>query len=63
MHIQRQRLDYKTTSFETPPHLPPLLGAWLANQIGLSGALLVSGGIRLVGFLLFAFWRPERATK
>jgi hypothetical protein len=43
--------------------LSPLIGAWLANQIGLSGALLVSGGIRLVGFLLFAFWRPERAVK
>ena len=42
--------------------LSPLIGAWLANQIGLSGALLVSGGIRLVGFLLFAFWRPARAA-
>jgi predicted MFS family arabinose efflux permease len=36
----------------------PLLGAWLADQIGLSGALLVSAGLRLVGFVLFA--RGER---
>lgn len=36
----------------------PLLGAWLADQIGLSGALLVSAGLRLVGFALFA--RRER---
>ena len=42
--------------------LSPLIGAWLANQIGLSGALLVSAGIRMLGFLLFAFWRPERAS-
>jgi len=41
--------------------LSPLIGAWLATQIGLSGALLVSAAIRLVGFLLFAFWRPARA--
>ncbi len=36
----------------------PLLGAWLADQIGLSGALLVSAGLRMVGFLLFL--RGER---
>jgi hypothetical protein len=40
--------------------LSPLIGAWLASQIGLSGALLVSAAIRLVGFMLFAFWRPAR---
>ena len=38
--------------------LSPLIGAWLATQIGLSGALLVSAGIRFVGFLLFALWQP-----
>jgi MFS family permease len=36
----------------------PLLGAWLADQIGLSGALLVSAGLRMAGFLLFV--RRER---
>jgi MFS family permease len=40
--------------------LSPLIGAWLATQIGLSGALLVSAGIRFVGFLLFALWQPAR---
>ena len=33
--------------------LAPLLGTWLASYVGLGGALLVSAGIRLVGFLLF----------
>jgi MFS family permease len=31
----------------------PLLGAWLATYIGLGGALLLSAGLRLVGYLLF----------
>jgi len=31
----------------------PLVGAWLADIIGLGGALWVSAGLRLVGFLLF----------
>jgi hypothetical protein len=34
-----------------------------ANFFGLSGALLVSAAIRLVGFLLFAFWRPARVVE
>jgi hypothetical protein len=38
--------------------LAPLLGTFLASQIGLSGALLVSAAIRLLGFALFAFWKP-----
>lgn len=33
--------------------LAPMLGTWLADYIGLSGALLVSAGLRLIGFLLF----------
>ena len=33
--------------------LAPLLGTWLANYIGLGGALWLSVGLRLVGFLLF----------
>ncbi len=31
----------------------PLVGTWLADYIGLGGALWVSAGLRLVGFLLF----------
>lgn len=33
--------------------LAPLLGTWLAEFIGLAGALWLSAGLRLVGFLLF----------
>jgi MFS family permease len=36
----------------------PLLGTWLAGFIGLGGALLVSAGLRLFGFLLFL--KPDR---
>ena len=31
----------------------PLLGTWLADVVGLGGALWVSAGLRLLGFLLF----------
>ena len=31
----------------------PLLGTWLATYIGLDGALLLSAGLRMIGFLLF----------
>ena len=34
--------------------LAPLVGTYLAEHIGLSGALMFSAGIRLVGFILFA---------
>ena len=36
----------------------PLLGTWLAEYIGLDGALWLSAALRLVGFLLFL--RPDR---
>jgi hypothetical protein len=36
----------------------PLLGTWLADSIGLGGALLVSAGVRLLGFGLFLL--PDR---
>ena len=39
----------------------PLLGTWLADYIGLGGALWVSAGLRLLGFLLFLL--PERGLK
>jgi MFS family permease len=35
----------------------PLLGTWLADYIGLGGALWLSAGLRLFGFLLFL--RPD----
>ena len=38
--------------------LAPLIGTYLADHIGLGGALLVSAGLRLLGFLLFL--RPDR---
>jgi hypothetical protein len=37
----------------------PLIGTAVATCFGLSSALLVSAGIRLAGFLLFAFWNPR----
>jgi Na+/melibiose symporter-like transporter len=36
----------------------PLAGTWLAGYIGLGGALWLSAGLRLLGFLLFL--RPDR---
>jgi hypothetical protein len=33
--------------------LAPLLGTWLATYIGLGGALWLSAGLRLIGFILF----------
>jgi MFS family permease len=33
--------------------LAPLLGTWLANYIGLGGALWLSAGLSFIGFLLF----------
>jgi len=33
--------------------IAPLVGTWLADSIGLGGALWVSAGLRLLGFLLF----------
>jgi hypothetical protein len=38
--------------------LAPLAGTWLADHIGIAGALIVSAGLRLAGFLLFALWKP-----
>ena len=39
----------------------PLLGTWLADYIGLGGALWLSAGLRLFGFLLFL--RPDRLLR
>ncbi|MBK7454161.1 MAG: MFS transporter [Anaerolineales bacterium] len=33
--------------------IAPLLGTWIADYIGLGGALWVSAGLRLLGFILF----------
>jgi MFS family permease len=50
--------------------LAPLVGTFLSEQIGLSSALLFSAGVRLVGFVLFAWQgrsrlrlRPSLATE
>jgi len=40
----------------------PLAGTWLADAIGLGGALWISAGLRLAGFLLFWGWRGGRAS-
>ncbi len=40
--------------------LAPLIGTFLADHIGLDGALLVSAGLRLLGFLLFLI--PDRRS-
>jgi hypothetical protein len=42
-----QSMQYVSTIFA------PLIGTWLAGFIGLSGALWLSAGLRLIGFLLF----------
>jgi hypothetical protein len=39
--------------------IAPIIGTVLATYIGLGGALMVSGAIRLVGALLFTFWIPK----
>ncbi|HSG42472.1 MAG TPA: MFS transporter [Anaerolineales bacterium] len=41
--------------------LAPLLGTWLAGYIGLGGALWLSAGLRLFGFLLFL--KPDRRRR
>jgi MFS family permease len=40
----------------------PLLGAWLAGQIGIPGVLLLSGVFRLLGGALFSIRRIEEPT-
>jgi hypothetical protein len=40
--------------------IAPLIGTTLASLIGLGRALTVAAIVRLAGFLLFAFWKPER---
>jgi hypothetical protein len=47
-----QSVQYLSTIFA------PLIGTILAEQIGLSAALIISAGLRLTGFFLFA--RPDR---
>ncbi len=48
-----QSADYLATIFA------PLLGTFLADQIGLPAALMVAGGFRLIGFGLFAVRNPR----
>jgi hypothetical protein len=42
-----------------PAIVAPLFGSLLANWIGIGGALLVSGALRLLGFVLFASGKRE----
>ena len=42
--------------------LAPLLGTWLATYIGLGGALWLSAGLRLIGFILFLKRGPRLST-
>lgn len=37
----------------------PLLGTYLADQIGIEGALIISSGVRFIGFLLFAVGKKQ----
>lgn len=41
----------------------PLLGTWLAGHIGIGGGLLVSAGLRLAGFALFAWWKGGQVMR
>jgi MFS family permease len=47
-----QSMQYMST------FIAPMLGTWLAEYIGLGGALWLSAGLRLLGFLLFLM--PDR---
>jgi predicted MFS family arabinose efflux permease len=40
----------------------PIVGTFLADQIGIGGGLIVSGAIRLVGFGLFAFTSRDQSV-
>ncbi len=42
--------------------IAPLLGTWLATYIGLDGALWLSAGLRLAGFVLFLKRGPRLST-
>jgi hypothetical protein len=42
-----QSMQYSSTV------LAPLIGTWVAEHVGLGGALWLSAGLRLIGFLLF----------
>jgi hypothetical protein len=37
----------------------PLLGTFLADQIGIEGALMISAGVRMIGFILFAVGKKK----
>ncbi len=49
-----QSVDYLATIFA------PLLGSFIADQIGLPAALIVAGSFRLLGFGLFAVGNPRK---
>ena len=47
-----QSLQYASTV------IAPLLGTWLATNLGIEWALGLATALRLTGFLLFKFWQP-----
>ena len=38
----------------------PMMGSLISNQIGLTFALIISGTIRLMGFILFLVDKPAK---
>ena len=40
----------------------PMIGSFLADQIGISAALIISGGIRFLGFILFFLERKKAVS-
>jgi MFS family permease len=52
-----QMIQYLSTIFA------PLAGTWLADYIGLGGALVASSVLRLVGFFMFLGWKRGMSRK
>ena len=40
----------------------PLVGTWLADRIGISGGLIISASVRLLGFIMFALAKRAPVT-
>jgi hypothetical protein len=45
-----------------PAIAAPMIGSFLADRIGISAALIISGGIRFVGFILFLLDRKKAVS-
>jgi hypothetical protein len=42
--------------------IAPIAGSWMADSIGIGWGLVISGGLRLVGFALFALYGSQEAA-